>query len=49
MKKPKFPEEQIASTLRLYQLEEENQRMKQRVADLPFYQHILEEILRKLP
>ena len=48
MKKPKYSAEQIATImLRLQQIEEENQRLKLIVADLPFYKYILQEILVK--
>jgi hypothetical protein len=47
MKNPKYSEEQIATMVRLQQIEEENQRLKQLVADLPFYKYILQEILIK--
>jgi hypothetical protein len=32
---------------RLQQIELENQRLKQLVADLPFFKHMLQELLRK--
>ena len=45
MKRSKFPEEQIAYALR--QVEDENRRLKQLVADLTLDKHVLSEALRK--
>ena len=45
MKRSKFTEEQIAYAMR--QLDEENHRLKQLVADLTLDKHILQETLRK--
>ena len=45
MKRSKFTEEQIAYAMR--QLDEENHRLKQLVADLTLDKHILQETLRE--
>jgi putative transposase len=37
----------IAELRRLKQLEEENRKLKQRVADLSLYKHMLQEVIRK--
>lgn len=40
------PDVQVITT-RLRQVEEEIHRLRDLVADLPFYRHILQELLRK--
>lgn len=45
--KKKFAGKGIAELRRLRQLEEENQKLKQLVADLTLDKHMLQEVLRK--
>ena len=45
--KRKFAGMGIAEPRRLRQLEEENRRLKQRVADLTLDRHMLQEVIRK--